>query len=58
MIYIDNGKTVKQYETDKRTEKAIMTLLELNEDMMSSETHEGYEVAIKEKEKKEGRKGK
>ena len=49
MIYIDNGKTVKQYETDKRTEKAVMTLLELNEDMMFSETHEGYEVTIQEK---------
>lgn len=52
MIYIDNGKTVKQYETDKRTEKAVMTLLELNENIMFSETHEGYEVTIQEKEEK------
>ena len=48
-IYIDNGKTVKHYCTDKRTEHAISTLLEKIEDITYSETHEGYCVDIKEK---------
>lgn len=48
-LYIDNGTTVKHYCTNKRIEKAIQTLLESIEDIVYSETHEGYEVQIKEK---------
>lgn len=49
MIYIDTGKTVRRYSTDKKTDRAIMTLLDQIEDVVNSETHEGYEVAIIEK---------
>jgi len=51
-IYIDNGTTVKHYCTDKhrRIEKAIQTLLESVEDIIYSETHEGYGVRIVDKE--------
>ena len=48
-IYIDNGKTVKHYCTDKKTENAIITLLNKIEDISWSETHEGYCVDIKER---------
>ena len=48
-IYIDNGKTVEEYYTDKRIEKAIRYLLNSIEDIMSSETSEGYTVEIKER---------
>lgn len=48
-IYIDNGKTVKEYCTDNKTEKAISVLLEQIEDMMFSETIEGCCVVIKDK---------
>ena len=51
MLYIDNGKTVKTYFTSKKVEKAIMTLLDLDEDLCNCETYEGYEVSIREKEK-------
>ena len=51
MIYIDNGTTVKQYYTDKRIEKAIMILLEANEDLCHSETIDGCGVKIVDKEK-------
>ena len=50
MIYIDDGKTVKICETKAKVEKAILTLLLENEDFLMSETHEGYEVRIVEKE--------
>ena len=50
MIYIDDGKTVKQFFTNKKTEKAIITLLEQIEDTNSCETHEGYKVQITSKE--------
>ena len=46
MIYIDNGKTVKEYYTDKKTEKAIRVLLEGNEDILHTESIEGCTVAI------------
>ena len=50
MIYIDNGNTVKEYYTDKKTEKAIMTLLEANKDLCHSETIDGCGVKIVDKE--------
>jgi len=49
MIYIDNGKTVKEYYTDKIIEKAIRDLLDRMEDIISSETFEGYTVEIRER---------
>lgn len=48
-IYIDNGKTVKHYCTNKKTDKAIITLLE-QMDIAGSETKEGYRVAYTERE--------
>ena len=45
-IYIDNGKSVEH----KQTEKAIRILLQQIEDMVSSETHEGFTVDIRERE--------
>ena len=49
-IYIDNGKSVEHYCTDKKTEKAIRILLQQIEDMVSSETHDGFTVDIRERE--------
>ena len=49
MIYIDNGKTVKEYYTDSKIEKAVKTLLDSIENIISSETFEGYTVEIKER---------
>jgi len=46
----NNGKTVKEYYTDSKIEKAIQDLLDRMEDIISSETFEGYTVEIKEKE--------
>lgn len=48
-IYINNGNTVKQYCTNKKTEKAIMTLLEQTEDMVWSESRENYTVTYRDK---------
>ena len=49
-IYIQDNKkhTVRHYCTTPKIEKAIETLLLANEELVSSETHEGYEVDIKE----------
>ena len=48
-IYIDNGKTVKTYPVKSKVAKAIMTLLETDEESVWSETHEGYGVMIVDK---------
>lgn len=49
-IYIDNGKTVKIYHQVKvKVAKAVMTLLETDDELVWSETHEGYGVAIVDK---------
>lgn len=45
-IFIDDGITVLKYCTNRKTEKAIITLLEQIEDMVSSESHEGCRVDI------------
>ena len=45
MIYIDDGKTVKILDTNKKIENAVYTLLTY-EDVMCSETHVGYGVEI------------
>lgn len=50
-IYIDNDETVKTYHSVKSdVAKAIMTLLELDEELVWSETHPGYRAVIIEKE--------
>ena len=49
-IYIDSGKTVKTYyHVRSKIAKAIITLLEMDEELVWSETHEGYGVAIVDK---------
>ncbi len=54
-IYIDDGKTVKIYDSVKtKVAKAIMTLLEMNDEVMWSETHTGYGVEIVDKTVNEG----
>jgi len=45
-IYVDDGKTVKIYPVKVKVAKAVMTLLETDDDMVWSETHKGYGVAI------------
>ena len=45
-IYVDDGKTVKIYPVKVKVAKAVMTLLELDDEMVWSETHKGYGVAI------------
>ena len=53
-IYVDDGKTVKIYDSVKvKVAKAIMTLLEMNDEVMRSETHTGYGVKIVDKTKSE-----
>ena len=49
-IYINDTKkhTVRHYNTDANIEKAIETLLRADEELVYSETHEGYEVSITE----------
>lgn len=49
MIYIDNGKTVIEYHTRPKTEKAVQALLDAIADLFSSETIDGMKVAIVER---------
>lgn len=49
MIYIDNGKTVTEYYTNRKTEKAIQSLLSEIEDMFFTESVEGMKVEIVER---------
>ena len=56
-IYIDDGKTVKIYNPARvKVVKAIITLLETNDEMLWSETHEGYGVKIVDKSESEDKK--
>ena len=50
MIYIqdDKTKTVRHYGTSPKVDRAIETLLKQDEELMWSETHEGYVVEIRE----------
>lgn len=48
-IYIDNGDTVKIYPVKSEVAKAVMTLLETGGEVIGSETHTGYGVAIVDK---------
>jgi len=56
-IYVDDGKTVKIYSSVKvKVAKAIMTLLETDDELLWSETHTGYGVAIVDKTESEDKK--
>lgn len=50
MIYIDNGKTVKQYCADKDIENALKIILESTGTLAFHETYDGYMVKIVESE--------
>ena len=52
-IYIDDEKTVKIYPVKTKIAKAVMTLLETDDELVWSEIHEGYGVAIVDKTKSE-----
>lgn len=54
-IYVDDGETVKIYPVNVKVAKAIMTLLETDEDFAVSETHKGYGVEIVDKTEREGK---
>ena len=45
-IYVDDGETVKIYPVKVKVAKAVMTLLEMDDELVWSRTHEGYGVAI------------
>lgn len=48
-IYVDEGETVKIYPVKVKVAKAVMTLLEMDGELVWSETHPGYGVAIVDK---------
>ena len=52
-IYVDDGKTVKIYPVKAKIAKAVMTLLETDNELVWSETLAGYGVAIVDKTKSE-----
>lgn len=45
-IYVDDGETVKIYPVKVKVAKAVMTLLESDDELVWSKTHKGYGVAI------------
>jgi len=48
-IYIDNGDTVKIYPVKVKIAKAVMTLLEMDNELVWSRTHPGYGVTVVDK---------
>lgn len=48
-IYIDDGEAVKEYPVKDKVAKAIMTLLETDNELTWSVTHKGYGIAIVDK---------
>lgn len=48
-IYIDDGERVKIYPVKAKIAKAVMTLLETDNELIWSETHTGYGVSIVDK---------
>ncbi len=52
-IYVDDGETVKIYPVKVKIAKAVMTLLETDDEPVWSETHTGYGVAIVDKTERE-----
>jgi len=55
-IYIDDGEVVKIYPVKIKVAKAVMTLLELDDELVWSTTHTGYGVTIVDKAESEGKK--
>ena len=53
-IYVDDGETVKIYPVKVKVAKAVMTLLETDDELVWSRTHAGYGVAIVNKAESEG----
>lgn len=45
-IYVDDGEKVKIYPVKVKVAKAVMTLLETDDELVWSETHTRYGVAI------------
>ncbi len=45
-IYVDDGETVRICPVKVKIAKAIMTLLEMDNELVWSRTHAGYGVAI------------
>ena len=52
-IYVDNGNTVKIYPVSVKVAKSVMILLETDNELVWSETPQGYGVAIVDKESEE-----
>ena len=48
-IYIDDGESVKIYPVKVKVAKAVMTLLEMDCELVWSKTHTGYGVDIVDK---------
>ena len=48
-IYVDDGNTVKIYPVKVKVAKAVMTLLEMDCELVWSETHKGCGVEIVDK---------
>lgn len=46
IIYVDDGETVKIYHVKVKVAKAVMTLLETDDELVWSKTHKGYGVTI------------
>ena len=53
-IYVDDGETVKIYPVKAKVAKAVMTLLEMDDELIWSKTNPGYGVEIVDKEESEG----
>jgi len=53
-IYIDDGESVKIYPVKVKVAKAVMTLLEMDDELVWSRTHTGYGVDIVNKAESEG----
>ena len=53
-IYVDDGETVKTYPVKAKVAKAVITLLEMDNTVVWSETDKGYGVAVIYKAESEG----
>lgn len=48
-IYVDDGESVKIYPVKVKIAKSVMALLEVDNELVWSETHKGYGVEIVDK---------